>query len=93
MADAPDSKSGVLRDVGVQLPPPAPLNKLKDKNEKTETGLHIIIYSIIAFGSFDRIREQCRWRYGWRKRPAIHPERPGRARGLFLILQGQTGFT
>ena len=24
MADAPDSKSGILRDVGVRLPPPAP---------------------------------------------------------------------
>ena len=29
MADAPDSKSGVLRDVGVQLPPPAPFDKLR----------------------------------------------------------------
>ena len=65
MADAPDSKSGVLRDVGVQLPPPAPLNKLKDKNEKTETSFNIDMLFLIDYGLFDRIREQCCWRYGW----------------------------
>ena len=52
MADAPDSKSGVLRDVGVQLPPPAPLYKIRGEEMNKQRLVLTLICITLSFTVF-----------------------------------------